>query len=84
MCVEYITTQDQRYFPHQVSPEYAALPNNANSFHSFKMVELATNLESLATDSTDYLKFDPEPLSLNRLRCFYLNSVSISPDSLLL
>jgi hypothetical protein len=80
---EYTGTQDQRYYREPVLPEYAALPTDTNSFHLFKMVELATNLESLAIGSTDYLSFDPEPLSQNRLRCLYLNCVSISSDSLL-
>jgi hypothetical protein len=77
-------TQDQRYFWQQVLPEYAALPNNAHSSHLFKMVELATNLEFLTIGSTDYLRFDPEPLSQNRPRYLYLNSVSVSSDGLML
>ncbi|OKO89697.1 hypothetical protein PENSUB_13763 [Penicillium subrubescens] len=47
------------------------------------MVELATNLEFLTIGSTDYLRFDPEPLSQNRPRYLYLNSVSISSDGLI-
>jgi hypothetical protein len=80
---EYTGTPDLRKVWQPVLPEYAALPNNDNSFHLFKMVELAANLESLSIGSTDYLRFDPEPLSHNRLRCLYLNSVTISSDSLL-
>lgn len=80
---EYTGTQNQRYFRLPVLPEHAALPNNANSSHLSKMVELATNLESLAIRSMDYLRLDAEPLSQNRLRYLYLNSVSISSDGLL-
>ncbi|KAJ5660184.1 hypothetical protein N7507_006635 [Penicillium longicatenatum] len=81
---DYTGTQDQRYDKQSVLPEHAALPNNAHSAHLFKIVKLATDLESLAIASSDYLTFDdPELLSQNRLRCLKLKSLSISSDGLL-
>jgi hypothetical protein len=75
---------DSRYRQTSIVPEYAALPNNIYAPHLFRMVESASNLESLILSSVNILDIDiiafPSSLCLQSL---YLGGVSISSPNLL-
>lgn len=80
----YTDTPDQRYSRELVLPEHAAYPNTIHLLNLFHMVELATNLESLAISSTDFLDFNYFKLPPQvRLKSLYINGVSIASDRLL-
>jgi hypothetical protein len=81
---EYTDQRDQTYWSSPVLPEYAALPNNTYATRMFKMIEIASNLQSLSLRSLNILDIDflTFPSSLC-LRSLDLGGVSISCNNLL-
>jgi len=82
--LSYPDVRDPRVTLGLSGPERATLPDSTHTFHLFRMVELAPNLESLAIRCIEILNLDRVAFSHSlRLRSLYLGRVLVSSTTLL-